>query len=99
MDFKLAPIRHKNANNKFANAYSIANRMQKRYPIKKAYNSIIPLKIFQTWHTKDLPQNMKIATDLIKIMNPAFQHFLYDDNDCREFIKNNYPIEVLKSFW
>ena len=98
MDFKLAPIRHKNANNKFANAYSIANRMQKRYPIKKAYNSIIPLKIFQTWHTKDLPQNMKIATDLIKIMNPAFQHFLYDDNDCREFIKNNYPIEVLEAF-
>jgi mannosyltransferase OCH1-like enzyme len=97
MNFKLAPIRN-NTSNKFSNAYSVNYRLQKKYPLKKLYNSVIPLKIFQTWHSKDLPPNMKRAVELIKSTNPAFEHFLFDDNDCREFIKNNFPEVVLEAF-
>jgi mannosyltransferase OCH1-like enzyme len=98
MDFKLVPIHTKRSNNKFSNSYSINYRIQKRYPLKKHYNSIIPLKIFQTWHTKSLPPNMGKAVEMIKALNPAFQYHLYDDNDCREFIKNNFPEVVLEAF-
>jgi len=58
----------------------------------------IPLKIFQTWHTKDLPENMKKCVQLLKIQNPEFEHFLFDDNDCREFIEKNFSNDVLFAF-
>ena len=97
-NFKLGPVNNKRMNNKFTAAYSINYRLQKKYPLKKFYNSIIPLKIFQTWHTKNLPQNMNKAVEIIKKMNPAFEHHLFDDEDCREFIKNNFPEVVLEAF-
>jgi mannosyltransferase OCH1-like enzyme len=58
----------------------------------------IPLKIFQTWHTKDLPENMRKNVQLLKMQNPEFEHFLFDDNDCREFIKTNFSDDVLFAF-
>ena len=35
---------------------------------------------------------------LIKNLNPRFNYQLFDDNDCREFIKNNFEINVLNAF-
>lgn len=69
------------------------------YPFFKShYNSIIPLSIFQTWYTKDLPPKMKERVELLKKQNPKFQHFLYDDKDCRDFIQKFFPLEVLKAY-
>lgn len=68
------------------------------YPLKKYYNSVIPLNIYQTWHTKDLPLNMKRVTEKIIMNNPAFNYKLYDDNDCRQFIETNFDNAVLKAF-
>ena len=65
---------------------------------KEFYNSIIPLKIFQTWHTKDLPDKMLKCVEMLKLTNPNFEHFLFDDNDCREFIKNNFTSNVLNAY-
>ena len=65
---------------------------------KNSYESIIPLKIYQTWHTKNLPPLMQQAVNLIKQQHPNFEHFLFDDNDCREFIKNNFDASILKAF-
>jgi hypothetical protein len=64
---------------------------------KKIY-SIIPLNIFQTWYTLDLPPKMKENVDLLKTHNPEFTHYLYDDEMCREFIKNNFDEDVLYAF-
>jgi mannosyltransferase OCH1-like enzyme len=60
--------------------------------------SIIPLNIFQTWHTLDLPPKMKENVELLQHENPEFKYHLYDDNMCREFIKNNFDEEVVYSF-
>ena len=68
------------------------------YKLKNNYNPIIPLKIFQTWHTKDLPQKMKERVEHLKESHPRFEHYLYDDNDCREFIKNNFDKDVLIAY-
>jgi len=72
--------------------------LSRKYINKKVYNSIIPLNIYQTWHTKELPHNMSIHSQLIKKNNPAFNYFLFDDDDCREFIKNNFSDDVLNAF-
>ncbi len=65
---------------------------------KPYYKSIIPLKIYQTWYTKDLPPKMKENIEYLKLCNPRFEHYLFDDNDCREFIKNNFDIAILNAY-
>ena len=66
---------------------AISEKLKIPYPLKSYYNNIIPLNIYQTWHTKNLPPLMKKSVDLIKRNNPSFSYYLFDDNDCVEFIK------------
>jgi len=68
------------------------------YPIKSSYNLIIPQNIFQTWHTKALPLLMFEAVKKIKKLNPRFNHYLFDDNDSREFIKTFFKPDVLETY-
>ena len=58
----------------------------------------IPLNLFQTWYTKDLPPAMKESVELLKSHNPEFSYQLFDDNDCREFIAANFDCCVLDAF-
>lgn len=68
------------------------------YPTKSHYNNIIPLNIFQTWHSKNLPPIMSKNVEFIKQSNPAFNYMFFDDADCREFIKTNFNVNVLNAF-
>jgi mannosyltransferase OCH1-like enzyme len=55
----------------------------------------IPLIIHQTWKTKDLDNIDKKFLKGInswKQLNPEFEHRLYDDADCLNFIKSEYPM-------
>jgi mannosyltransferase OCH1-like enzyme len=65
---------------------------------KKYYKPIIPLTIYQTWYTKDLPPVMQKVVDQLKIQNPEFSYHLYDDNDCREFIRINFSQDILHAY-
>jgi len=58
----------------------------------------IPLLLFQTWFTKDLPVEMKKNMETLISKNPEFTHFLFDDNDCREFIRTTYDPSVLHAY-
>lgn len=71
---------------------------QKQFVLKPQYDSIIPLNLFTTWSTKELPPMMKKNYEELKNTNPEFNHFLYDDADCREFIEKYYEKEVLDAF-
>ena len=77
---------------------AINQKLKISYPLKPSYNTIIPMSIYQTWHTKILPPSMAVSVKLIKILNPKFNHYLYDDNDCREFIRNNFKVDVLNAY-
>ena len=66
--------------------------------IKDSYNSVIPLNIYLTWSTKELPIKMQENIDRMKKVNPEFNIQLYDDYDCKEFIKNNFPEDILIAF-
>lgn len=69
-----------------------------RFLLKQTYNSIIPCTIFQTWSTTSLPPKMYQNLMRNKLLNPNFKFILYDDNACREFIKNNFQEEVLHTY-
>ena len=66
--------------------------------IKDSYNSVIPLNIYLTWGTKELPIKMQENVDRMKKLNPEFNIQLYDDNDCRKFIQNNFSEDILIAF-
>ena len=61
-------------------------------------NSIIPLCIFQTWSTLNLPPKMNLNMEYLKLQNPEFTHYLYDDYMCRDFISKNFDNDVLYTF-
>ena len=65
---------------------------------ERIYNPVVPLNIFQTWSTKNLPPIMSNVVDLIKKNNPLFEHSLYDDNERRSFIEEYFEKDVLKAY-
>lgn len=58
----------------------------------------IPLHIYQTWETKNLPPKMKKCVEKLKKDNPEFSHFLFDDNDCLLFIRENFDENVVNAY-
>jgi hypothetical protein len=78
--------------NDYYNDSKIANN------INPIIQPIIPLYIFQTWHTKNLSEEMQETVNIIKRTNPEFIHILADMNDCYNFIKNNFSSEVADAY-
>ena len=68
------------------------------FEIKDFYKSVIPLNIYLTWSTKKLPIKMQENVDRMRIVNPEFNIQLFDDNDCRKFIQNNFPEDILIAY-
>lgn len=66
--------------------------------VKDKADRVIPLHIYQTWHTKNIPPHMKKCVEQLKADNPEFTYHFYDDNDCRDFIKENFSSDVLYAF-
>ena len=58
----------------------------------------IPLNIFQTCKTKKLGPVAQECVDTMRERNPEFNYFLYDDNDCRKFLSENYEPKVLDAY-
>ena len=58
----------------------------------------IPANLFQTWKSKTLPPYMNACVARLKRQNHEFKHFLYDDDDCRDFIAEYFDTDVLYAF-
>jgi len=58
----------------------------------------IPLTIYQSWHSHELPE--KMAFNIYKNLsnNPEFDYYLYSDEECRSFIQDNYDSDVVNAF-
>jgi hypothetical protein len=60
--------------------------------------SKIPKKIFQTWATKDISPEFQQIIDLWKKLNPEYEYFLYDNNDCEQFIKEHFEQRLYNAY-
>ena len=67
-----------NANKNLEDKIWNVKKKQPYNKFKPFYNSVIPLKIYQTWYTKDLPPKMQECVDKKKRENPEFEYNLYD---------------------
>lgn len=74
------------------------NNLQKLYPLKSSYSSIIPLDLYTCWHTKNLPPLMKANYELLIQSNPKIKFHLFDETDCRTFISENFDETVLNAY-
>ena len=58
--------------------YNIKNTMENNYNISAITNlpniKTIPLNLFQTWETLDLPPKMKENIEILKKQNPEFKY-------------------------
>ena len=92
-----------------SNFFSIP-KLNKKNTIKNIYNKPfnnkninecifeIPPNIFQTWESKKIPPLMLQNILLIVRNNPKFRYYLFDDNDCQKFIKDNFSEEILNTY-
>ena len=61
-------------------------------------NAIVPLDIYQTWYTKDLPEGMMASVIKLRKDNPQFKYHLYDDEDCKKFIKEHFGVKEYDAY-
>ncbi len=87
-----------NIKDKIRKLMLIKYKLRIPYPLKYKYINVIPLNIFQTWHSKNLPYLMEKNVNYIRKLNPAFNYKLFDDDDCYNFIKQHFPPDVLMAF-
>lgn len=84
---------------RFTTESVIYNRLkQLLIPLKRSYIKDIPLNIYQTWHTSELPEQMAKCVQQIRQENPEFKYCLSNDAECRAFIETNYDTNVLNAF-
>jgi hypothetical protein len=58
----------------------------------------IPRIIHQTFMSKDLPYELAQNVENIKSLNSGWLHNIYDDADIRDFIEENYGLEILSYY-
>ena len=58
----------------------------------------IPKVIYQSWKTKKLPDYAQKNADLLKKLNPEYRYELYDDEDCRKFLLDNFGENYVNAF-
>jgi mannosyltransferase OCH1-like enzyme len=90
-------------NTKLLNSDITAKLVEIPHYIKKSNdigNQIfnVPLKIYHTWNTKYIPANMAKNINYILNQNPEFDYYLYDDSECRKYIRENFSEDVLDAF-
>ena len=68
------------------------------FEIKDSYQPVVPLNLYLTWSIKQLPPKMQENVDRMKKVNPEFNIQIFDCNERREFIKNNFPKDILIAY-
>jgi hypothetical protein len=74
------------------------NREREGLTVKTDNDSEIPKDIYQTWHSDKMPPKMAACVESLKRDNPEFKHHLFSDEDCREFIEENFDEDVLSAY-
>jgi mannosyltransferase OCH1-like enzyme len=74
------------------------NSLNTTFQLKSHYNSIIPLHLYTCWHDKNLPPLMQENYNYLVESNPKIRFHLYDEDECRQFIKENFEQDVLDAY-
>jgi mannosyltransferase OCH1-like enzyme len=67
-------------------------------PVAIAAVAPVPKRIWQTWHTTELPKKMQEATEIVKKAHPEFEYNLVDDEGCLNYITRHFKPEVADAY-
>jgi mannosyltransferase OCH1-like enzyme len=71
----------------------------KKYHYSKFIKGKIPFVVYQTWKNKEsIPPILQQTIENNKNMCPNFTFTFYSDDDCYNFIKDNFSGDVLKAY-
>ena len=59
----------------------------------------IPKVIYQTFKTKNLSKEMNDIVDSWKLHNTNYEYILYDNNECKEFIRSFFDSKVIDAYY
>jgi mannosyltransferase OCH1-like enzyme len=60
--------------------------------------SDLPLNIYMTWGSNSVPEKMKENIYNVCKMNPEFDVYIYSNEACIDYIKNNFDKNVLEAY-
>ena len=58
----------------------------------------VPLVIYQSWKSHEVPKGMRDNILRLLETNPEFDYYLYSDEECAAFIADNFDQDVLAAF-
>ena len=82
----------------FINYQNIKENLENYNENSEKIEKAIPLHIYQTWHSNTLPKYMQDCVNKLKEQNPEFEYHFFNDDDCRNYIKDNFNKDVLLAF-
>ena len=86
-----------NGNHKDYELVNYPNYIERKNKDNDIYNDV-PLDIYQSWHSHEVPIDMAENIDNLIEMNPEFNYHLFSDDDCRDFIIKHFDDDVLFAF-
>jgi mannosyltransferase OCH1-like enzyme len=61
-------------------------------------NTTVPLNVYLTWETKDMPDKMRENVERLISQNPEMKFYFFDAPKRREFIKTYFDEEVVRAY-
>jgi len=92
--FEIISIGSSSRNSKIITYYTNIDLLPIEY-----VNQKIPKVIFQTTFSKNITDTLHYNSILTFIeLNPEYEYILFDDTECRVFIKNNFDLDTLIAY-
>jgi len=78
--------------------FKFPHYIPRRNNVDEQVRNGVPLVIYETWHSHEIPYGMRDNIYNLIRMNPEFDYYLFSDEECAKFIEDNYDKDVLKAF-
>ena len=78
--------------------YRFPHYIPRRKKQEEEVRNGVPLIIYQSWKSHEIPKGMRDNILRLLETNPEFDYYLYSDEECAAFIAHNYDKDVLEAF-
>jgi mannosyltransferase OCH1-like enzyme len=78
--------------------YRFPHYIPRRKKQEEEVRNGVPLVIYQSWKSHELPKGMRDNILRLLETNPEFDYYLYSDEECAAFIADNFDKDVLAAF-
>ena len=95
---KSVPVNTVNKINMSGEIFTIPKKIDAKVDSSVSPPQLIPKKIFQTWKSTSIPKEMYTTMMNNIELNPDYEYYFFDDNDCRNFIEEHFSTDVLNAY-